>query len=613
MIGLPQQQPNHGLVAAPRANWLVTVVLGVLLAAPALLTLSFIDSFGVNLPVKDDWDFAATLVRFKEHSLTLEDLWAQHNEHRILFPRILMLAMANFTHWNLRAEMFLSVLLASISVVLLALLIHKSFGGWNKYSVSLAAIDSALFFSLSQWQNWLWGFQSAWFLPPLCLLGTLLVQRSGLPWFGRLVISLMLMFISTFSLANGMICWVVTLPAIALGLKAESRRIKRTAWVIWTVAFASTMAAYFCRYYRPSLHPSITLALQQPVPVTRFFLTWLGNGAGSFLASPYSQYHLSITWVTILGAAALVCLCVSLALLGACFREPDNWRRLDAPLALIGFSIASGLMTSLGRMGFGNDLALESRYITYSSLSYIGLSWLAIDLVYRTSMTSRNRWVMRLYTIGAVGGLGVLVSGLFLSNRDGWKRGPDLCRAHLNLKAELQFGQILPVEDSLRRICLRDDFPKLVAALDRYRLIKPGLVASNYLANDQMIAPANKFPAGHLDEFAERGNGHYALSGWAVIPRRGRVADAVLLVCSEDGIKWRIFRLAQDLRQPRPDVVTSTGNRAFLLAGWSTEINTPGYPSTTKLMVLAFDANEQKYYRVSVPIALGEVRGDQRR
>jgi hypothetical protein len=578
-----------------------------LLAAPAFLTLAFVNSFGVNLPVVDDWDFAETLVRFKEHSLTLKDLWAQHNEHRILFPRMLMLAMANFTHWNLRAEMFLSVLLASISVVLLALLIHKSFGGWNKYSVALAAIGSALFFSLSQWQNWLWGFQIAWFLPPLCLLGTLLAQRSGLAWLGRLVISLLLMFISTFSMANGMICWVVTLPAIARALKAESLRPKRMAWVIWAVAFVSTMAAYFYGYNHPSHHPSLVLALQHPGANVRFFLTWLGSAVGSFLVSPYSEFHLPVSTLMILGAGALVFLGVSLTLLGACSCEACSWERLDVPLALIGFSVVSGLVITLGRSGLGHEMALESRYITYSSLFFVGLSWLAADLVSKKMIG----WGGRLYRIGSVAGLTALAGGLLLSNRDGWRRGPDLCRAHLNLKAEIQLSRILPVQEDLARIRWRNDFPRLVATLVQYHLMVPGLVISDLLTNEQMITPPIQVPAGHLDTFVAQKDQRYFLAGWAVIPQQNRVADAVLFVCSEDGAKWRIFNLAQKLHQPRLDVVTGTRNRAFERSGWSAEIKLPGYPSSTKVMVLAFDANQQKYYRVSVPIALHEATGAQ--
>ena len=210
VIGSPQPHPSRDRVTATRANWFVTIGLTVLLAAPALLTLLFVDSFGVNLPVRDDWDFAATLVRFKEHHLTLEDLWAQHTEHRILVPRVLGIALAGFTHWNLRAEMFLSVLLAVVTFVLLAWLIRQAFGGWTRYSVALAAVSSGLLFCLSLWQNWLWGFQTAWFLPPLCLLGTLVLQRTNLPWYGRLGASLLLLSISTFSMANGMICWMIT-------------------------------------------------------------------------------------------------------------------------------------------------------------------------------------------------------------------------------------------------------------------------------------------------------------------------------------------------------------------------------------------------------------------
>ena len=47
-------------------------------------------------------------------TLCFADFFAQHNEHRILFPRLIFFGLGRLTHWNIRAELFVSWFLALV-------------------------------------------------------------------------------------------------------------------------------------------------------------------------------------------------------------------------------------------------------------------------------------------------------------------------------------------------------------------------------------------------------------------------------------------------------------------------------------------------------------------
>src|SRR3982751_6704245 len=78
---------------------------------PVVLIASFINQYGVNVPYGDDWALLPLFEKWSSEGPTFAPLWAQHSEHRIVIPKLIYLAFAYCTHWNLRAEMLFSLLL----------------------------------------------------------------------------------------------------------------------------------------------------------------------------------------------------------------------------------------------------------------------------------------------------------------------------------------------------------------------------------------------------------------------------------------------------------------------------------------------------------------------
>src|SRR5262249_11804164 len=84
---------------------------------PTAFALAFVGVYGVNVPYWDDWDMVP--VRTGRQPLTLDWLWAQHNEHRIPLPKLLYVALARGCG-DLRAGMVFNVLcLAAVAAGLI--------------------------------------------------------------------------------------------------------------------------------------------------------------------------------------------------------------------------------------------------------------------------------------------------------------------------------------------------------------------------------------------------------------------------------------------------------------------------------------------------------------
>ncbi|HAN73960.1 MAG TPA: hypothetical protein DCQ63_06465 [Planktothrix sp. UBA8402] len=82
---------------------------------PILVVTGFIIYFGVNVPFYDQWVVPALLEKTATGTLQFKDLFELHNNHRILFPRLIFIALGFISSWNIKLELFFSLCLAIIT------------------------------------------------------------------------------------------------------------------------------------------------------------------------------------------------------------------------------------------------------------------------------------------------------------------------------------------------------------------------------------------------------------------------------------------------------------------------------------------------------------------
>lgn len=150
-----KQKKPHKPAAASSDHRSKTVLAAVCaFAAPAFI-LWAIYRFGVAVPYLDQWELVPYLEKMHNHTLSISAVWQQHNEHRIFFPRALMLFMARLTGWDIRYEFAASFVFACLTLLLLCSMLRRSFG--NRPPKWLFVAASLLVFSAAQHENWLWG------------------------------------------------------------------------------------------------------------------------------------------------------------------------------------------------------------------------------------------------------------------------------------------------------------------------------------------------------------------------------------------------------------------------------------------------------------------------
>ena len=318
------------------------------------------------VPSWDEWAAVDAIARV--HPLPVSWLWAQHNEHRVLFYRLLFLADVSWLsgrHWI----EFAAILAAQgFSLALLAGMLRgigRLRGSLWRASFGLAAF---CLFCLSQRENFDWAFQISFLLPNLFLilaLTGLLRSQSAAASAGRwgyLGLAIVAAAAATYANGNGVIVWpVLILAAILL-------RARPSMAALLALAGGLLLVAYLHGYVSPSYHASPLLSLHHPVSllvyVGRYFGVKVARGTAGTTAGA----------VTGLGS-----LLVGFALALRLARRGELQRPLPAALlALMVFPVSTAFLTSLGRMNFGVDQAAASRYQTFVLLYYFALVLLGL-------------------------------------------------------------------------------------------------------------------------------------------------------------------------------------------------------------------------------------------
>jgi hypothetical protein len=195
-------EPQRGKAFIGQLRWAFLLV-GTL--APLVYLLRQFEQFTVDVPYMDQWAFARFLRLAENDRLTVATWLDQHNEHRILFPRIIMYALARWTEWDIRAEIYCNAVLGILIGACAVWHVTRAGRALNQRNLILCLpLVSALLFSLLQWENWFWGWQMQILLSVLAVwvaaIG-LALSSGGLAWF---FVAIAAGIVASFSFANGM-------------------------------------------------------------------------------------------------------------------------------------------------------------------------------------------------------------------------------------------------------------------------------------------------------------------------------------------------------------------------------------------------------------------------
>ncbi len=348
-----------------------------LAAAVPLVVLVFkVSNHGLAFPYWDQWLFSLLLDESFRGELEPAWFWAQHNEHRLLFPRLLMFVLARLTRWNVGYELASSVVMATGTFTVCVCLARRTVASCGKtLSPWCVPVFSALVFSWAQMENWVWGWQLQIFMNTLAVTGgvALLAGNSG-SW-RRLVFAILLGVVATCSFANGLLCWFAVLPLVVIETNGGTHK-RAGRLTVWMIAFLVVAALYFHGYNSPTVNPSFGSALRAPSRYAGYVVLYLGGPVTGLMTqpswhgnpSPFNTACFMPGIAGLVGYGALSYMAV---------KERDRLLRASMPWLCLGaYAVGSALVTGATRAGFGLEHALTSRYMTIAALFWVGLTGL---------------------------------------------------------------------------------------------------------------------------------------------------------------------------------------------------------------------------------------------
>jgi hypothetical protein len=227
---------------------------------PVLWGLIIVSLFGVNIPVWDEW---GGIINFLDsaltHGLKFEDLIAQHNEHRILFPRLLFYFFGLLSKVNIKVYMYISWLLNVIMYITVIIYINNNTDASMKAkSIFLHLALGFCLFNLVQSGNIFWGFQLGFFMVAsfsvVCFFFFYKWLRDNKHLY--CIVSVTAGIIASFSSAHGLIVFPVMLFILILLLFSKEKDTKKNIMLIALIGVFIYML-YFYNYHKPQYHPDL--------------------------------------------------------------------------------------------------------------------------------------------------------------------------------------------------------------------------------------------------------------------------------------------------------------------------------------------------------------------
>lgn len=419
-----------------------TVVLLVAALVPPAIIAAKVARYGVNVPFWDQWAFVPALAAALDGDVSLATLWMQHNEHRLVLPRLVMFALARATQWNTRAEMAASLVVALCILATLALLVRRTvrplapaLAPW------LVVVASLLFFTPAQWENWTWGWQIQIFLNVFAVvLGAAAVARWGASRLGIAAI-VVAAIAGSLSFASGLV--LVALVPVAVGVAAAAggeRPTFRRLLAVLAVA-GGLVAIYLHGFEHPVQHPALSTRTHDLLLVARYVPVYLGGGFGT--PSMFRAGAWGTGGIILFTAAAG----------GLWWRSPAHRPALVPWVLLAAYAVLAGVITGVGRVGFGVEQALSARYVGISALF-----WISLGVVGGLAATHFVERTTRRGTVYAIVALTACIVTLAAEDyAASWARGETLMKSRR--RDELLGRACVLHADTAPDACLRLLFP----------------------------------------------------------------------------------------------------------------------------------------------------------
>lgn len=395
-----------------------------MLFLPVAAVAACICRYGVNVVFWDEWSVVSLYDDIVSNGITFEKLFAQHNEHRMLFPNLLLLLSLCMTKWNTKYVMYISAGILSVTYYLMirCSVPKKRIVDFTGTDVCFCVLSGLCLMSACQWENLLWGFQVAWFFIELCVV-------ASLTFFGRYLkdgnkkdgmVSILFATVSAYSSLQGLAVWPMYVCLFVIISVLERKWISWKKWMPYAVVGILEIVFYFYGYVNVSYHEGYKAdGIKQCIG---FMMKQLG-----FVFCDSNE--------RVAGCVGILLTILAFFLIIRQIHKKKAEEYLVS-MGMIIFAMGVLLMISIGR----SNLSLASRYTTYGLMAVAGI----LSMIYREVYESIAR--CQILTVLA----GMLLALCLVESMDSLEKCRALYRSRMETREVLKNYKDEPL-DSLRR------------------------------------------------------------------------------------------------------------------------------------------------------------------
>lgn len=272
------------------------------------------------------------------------------------------------------------------------------------------------------------------------------------------------------------------------------------------------------------------------------------------------------------------------------------------------YSLFSNIVTSLGRVGFGIEQSMSSRYIAYSVFFIIGSISLLILVLGEYKQGKLFKYKFNITTFI----LGFLISILFVFYFQSFNNSISTIKhtryERLYGKSCLMLMNVVKDEDCLEKKMTPEveNLKRIANKINGKGWFNFKIIPNEDLSNFLDLKDNQDEKYGFFDNVIKEENNKYIANGWAILPHRKEKSDVVILAYKNPDKSYQPFALAK-VDTLREDVANNLKEANYLSSGWQLEfskrdifdVSGDKIPESLELTAWSFDTNTGKTFQLS--------------
>ena len=364
-----------------------------------LLTATYVIVFHFKAPYFDQWDFVRLFGKLDAGTLGVGDIFNMHGAHWHASAYAVLLPLAALTNMNHLYEGLASLAFAFTGYTGLAVIVMRVS---KEYSIEwaspvLLAVAAAIWFSLDQSLNWLWGWQVAVFINTAGAVWCIALLSSAHLTVLKLVMALIAFSAAILAFATAYTLLPIGFILLFLNYRRSEGAARRAAAIylgVWALATICVLMAYF-QYHHAG---DAAAGGRSGVGWLLSYLAFLVN----YIASPITRFATGLALPVVMTGGYLLYWAARRS--GFSLARLINQPGTLALFALMIYGLSAGVLIGIGRVGeYGAVQGFSSRYISFGNFFWIGAFIFVLSI-----MAQKKMLVKRISTPGAV--IGVLLA-----------------------------------------------------------------------------------------------------------------------------------------------------------------------------------------------------------